>query len=278
MFEKKMNNNLKPILKWAGGKRQMLPGLIKYLPKNFNNYIEPFIGGGALFFFLNKNNSIISDTNDELINLYKEVARNPKKILKKLKEYKNTKKYFYTVRKEVPNNPTERACRTIFLNRTCFNGLYRVNKKGEFNVPYADNGSTKLTDENNLLKTSQLLKKTILLNLSYDLVLKKYAKKNDLIFLDPPYLPVSKFSDFKRYTKEQFHLEDHKKLATIYEKLHEKGCYLILTNSNSPEILKLYKKFNIKILNTKRNINAKGNLRTGKDIIVTNYETGNRSI
>ena len=278
MFEKKMNNNLKPILKWAGGKRQMLPGLIKYLPKNFNNYIEPFIGGGALFFFLNKNNSIISDTNDELINLYKEVARNPKKILKKLKEYKNTKKYFYTVRKEVPNNPTERACRTIFLNRTCFNGLYRVNKKGEFNVPYADNGSTKLTDGNNLLKTSQLLKKTILLNLSYDLVLKKYAKKNDLIFLDPPYLPVSKFSDFKRYTKEQFHLEDHKKLASIYEKLHEKGCYLILTNSNSPEILKLYKKFNIKILNTKRNINAKGNLRTGKDIIVTNYETGNRSI
>ena len=278
MLEKKMNNNLKPILKWAGGKRQMLPGLIKYLPKNFNNYIEPFIGGGALFFFLNKNNSIISDTNDELINLYKEVARNPKKILKKLKEYKNTKKYFYTVRKEVPNNPTERACRTIFLNRTCFNGLYRVNKKGEFNVPYADNGSTKLTDGNNLLKTSQLLKKTILLNLSYDLVLKKYAKKNDLIFLDPPYLPVSKFSDFKRYTKEQFHLEDHKKLASIYEKLHEKGCYLILTNSNSPEILKLYKKFNIKILNTKRNINAKGNLRTGKDIIVTNYEAGNRAI
>ena len=278
MLEKKMNNNLKPILKWAGGKRQMLPGLIKYLPKNFNNYIEPFIGGGALFFFLNKNNSIISDTNDELINLYKEVARNPKKILKKLKKYKNTKKYFYTVRKEVPNNPTERACRTIFLNRTCFNGLYRVNKKGEFNVPYADNGSTKLTDGNNLLKTSQLLKKTILLNLSYDLVLKKYAKKNDLIFLDPPYLPVSKFSDFKRYTKEQFHLEDHKKLASIYEKLHEKGCYLILTNSNSPEILKLYKKFNIKILNTKRNINAKGNLRTGKDIIVTNYEAGNRAI
>ena len=90
--------------------------------------------------------------------------------------------------------------------------------------------------------------------------------------------PVSKFSDFKRYTKEQFHLEDHKKLATIYEKLHEKGCYLILTNSNSPEILKLYKKFDIKILNTKRNINAKGNLRTGKDIIVTNYEAGNRAI
>jgi len=268
-----MDNNLKPILKWAGGKRQMLPGLIKCIPEKFNNYIEPFIGGGALFFFLNKNNSIVSDTNDELINLYKEVAKNPNKILEKLKEYKNTKDYFYTVRKKVPNNLTDRACRTIFLNRTCFNGLYRVNKKGEFNVPFADNKSIKLTDESNLLKTSKLLKKTKLLSLSYDLVLKKYAKKNDLVFLDPPYLPVSKFSDFKRYTKEQFHLDDHKKLAILYEELDKKGCYLILTNSNTPEILKLYNKFNIKILNTKRNINSKGNLRTGKDIIVTNYET-----
>ena len=156
--------------------------------------------------------------------------------------------------------------------RTTF-GLYRVNKKGEFNVPYADNKNVKLVDENNLLKTSLLLKKTKLLNLSYDLVMKKYAKKNYLFFLDPPYLPVSKFSDFKRYTKEQFYFDDHKKLANLYEELDKKGCYLILTNSNSPEILKLYKKFNIKILNTKRNINSKGNLRTGKDIIVTNYET-----
>ncbi len=103
--------------------------------------------------------------------------------------------------------------------------------------------------------------------------MKKYAKKNDLIFLDPPYLPISKYSDFKRYTKEQFYLGDHKKLANLFEELHKKGCYLILTNSTSSEVIKLYKKFNIKIFNTKRNINSKGNLRTGKDIIVTNYET-----
>ena len=159
------------------------------------------------------------------------------------------------------------------MNRTCFNGLYRVNKKGEFNVPFANNKNVKLIDENNLIKVSRLLKKTKILNLSYDLLLKKYAKKNDLIFLDPPYLPISKNSDFKRYTKEQFYLEDHKKLANLFEELNKRGCYLILTNSNSSEVIKLYKKFNIKIFNTKRNINIKGNLRTGKDIIVTNYET-----
>ena len=268
-----MKDNLKPILKWAGGKRRMLPELIKCFPKKFNRYLEPFIGGGALFFFINKNNSIISDTNKELINLYKEISKNPKKIIKNLKKYKNNKDFFYNIRKSVPNNLTDKACRTIYLNRTCFNGLYRVNKKGEFNVPFANNKNVRLIDENNLLKVSKLLKKTKILNLSYDLLLKKYAKKNDLIFLDPPYLPISKYSDFKRYTKEQFYLGDHKKLANLFEELHKKGCYLILTNSTSSEVIKLYKKFNIKIFNTKRNINSKGNLRTGKDIIVTNYET-----
>ena len=273
-----MKDSLKPILKWAGGKRQILSELKKCLPKNFKRYLEPFIGGGALFFSLNKNNSIISDTNDELINLYNEISKNPKKIIKNLKKYKNNKDFFYTIRKTVPANLADKASRTIYLNRTCFNGLYRVNKKGEFNVPYAYNKNVKLVDENNLLKISRLLKKTKILNLSYDLVLKRYAKKDDLVFLDPPYLPISQYSDFKRYTKEQFYLNDHKKLASLFKELHKKGCYLILTNSNSPEVHKLYKKFSIKILNTKRNINSKGNLRTGKDIIVTNYETNIRTI
>ena len=163
-----------------------------------------------------------------------------------IKNYKNTKDDFYMVRKNVPNNLVERACRTIFLNRTCFNGLFRVNKKGEFNVPYGNNKNTKFIDKNNLLNSSKLLKKTKILELSYEIVLNKYSKSNDLIFLDPPYLPISKYSDFKRYTKEQFYFDDHKKLAHLYSELDKKGCYLILTNSNNPEILKLYKKFNIK--------------------------------
>lgn len=272
------DSKINPILKWAGGKRQLLPEIVKILPHKFNKLIEPFVGGGALFFYLNKKNSIISDTNIELVNLYKQIAINPHKILKMIKNYKNTKDDFYKVRKNIPNNLVERACRTIFLNKTCFNGLYRVNKKGEFNVPYGNNKNTKFIDKNNLLNSSKLLKKTNILELSYEIVLNKYSKSNDLIFLDPPYLPISKYSDFKRYTKEQFYFDDHRKLAQLYSELDKKGCYLILTNSNNPEILKLYKKFNIKTLETRRSINSKGKLRTGKDIIVTNYETNTRTV
>ena len=267
-----MKESIKPILKWAGGKRQLLPQLKKCIPLNYNKYIEPFIGGGALFFDLNTKNSIVSDTNNELTNLYSEIAVNPLKIIKKLKEYKNTKDFFYNVRQQKPARKLDRACRTIYLNKTCFNGLYRVNKKGEFNVPYAASKNVTFVNENNLLQASSLLKKTKILNTSYDLVLKKYAKKGDLVFLDPPYLPISKFSDFKRYTKEQFRLEDHIKLAKLFEELSKRGCYLILTNSSSSKILDLYKNFNIKIFDTKRNINSKGNKRFGKDIIVTNYD------
>lgn len=267
-----MQETIKPILKWAGGKRQLLPHLNKIIPKKFKNYIEPFIGGGAFFFNLNLKNSIIADTNWELINLYSEIAKNPKQIIKRLKEFKNTKNFFYKIRKQNPSSNLDRACRTIYLNKTCFNGLYRVNKNGDFNVPFAGNKNTSFVDEENLFRASTLLKKTKILNLSYDLVLKKYTKNNDLIFLDPPYLPISKYSDFKRYTKEQFYFEDHIKLAKLFNELHNKGCKLILTNSNSPKVIKLYKKFNILEVKTRRNINSKGNKRFGSDLIITNYE------
>ena len=267
-----MSDSIKPILKWAGGKRQMLPSLSKYIPKKFGTYIEPFIGGGALFFELNYNNSIISDSNEELINLYKAISKDYLKVSKKLEQYKNTKDFFYKVRDSEPIEIYSKAARTIYLNRTCFNGLYRVNKKGEFNVPYANNKKVNLVDKENLKLASKLLKKSKIILSDYQVVLEKYCKKNDLIFLDPPYLPISKYSDFKRYTKEQFYFDDHVKLAKIFKKLDRKGCYLILTNSNSPEIHKLYKDYNIEVVSTKRNINSKGNKRTGEDIIVSNYE------
>lgn len=264
-------NKLNPILKWAGGKRQLLPELINRLPDKFNKYIEPFVGGGALFFYLAKANSIINDSNPELINLYKEVSRNYKKIIVSLKNYKNTKEFFYKVRNTIPSNNLDAACRMIYLNRTCFNGLYRVNRKGQFNVPFGNYKSPKFIDEKNLEKASELLKKTKIYNKNYTSILDKYASKGDLIFLDPPYLPISKFSDFKRYTKEQFYLEDHKILSKYYDKLSKKGCFVILTNSNSKSIIELYKNYNIKVCNTKRNINSFAKKRTGQDIIVTNF-------
>lgn len=266
------SKELKPVLKWAGGKRQLIDHILKKFPKYYNKFIEPFIGGGALFFYLNKKNSIISDINEELINLYKQISKNPRKIISRTKKYKNTKDDFYNTRKSVPSNDLDRACRTIYLNKTCFNGLYRVNKKGEFNVPYGNYKNVSFFDEKNLIKISKLLKQTKIIHGSYETILKKYARKNDLIFLDPPYLPISKYSDFKRYNKEQFYLEDHKKLANLYAELDEKGCYLILTNSNSDEIINLYKNYKIDVHNTKRNINSIGNQRVGKDIIVTNFK------
>jgi DNA adenine methylase len=266
-----MVKKINPILKWAGGKRQLIPEILKLIPKNYNNYIEPFIGGGALFFYLAKNNSIINDSNKDIINLYKEVSKNPNSIIDELKKYKNDSDFFYQMRKNIPENKLKSACRTIYLNRTCFNGLYRVNKKGEFNVPYGNYKKVSFVDEENFVRASNLLKKTKILNKDYKYVLDKYAKKNDLIFLDPPYLPISKFSDFKRYTKEQFYLNDHIELGQYFKKLDKMGCHIILTNSNTEITNEVFKDFTIKIVNTKRNINSNGSNRKGEDIIVTNF-------
>ena len=130
------DNLTNPILKWAGGKRQLIPELKKYIPIKFNKYVEPFMGGGALYFYLKHENSIINDNNPEIINLYKEISKRPNLIIEELKKYINNEKFFYALRASSPDTNLRKAARTIFLNRTCFNGLYRVNKKGEFNVPY----------------------------------------------------------------------------------------------------------------------------------------------
>ena len=266
-LEKKIN----PILKWAGGKRQLIPEIIKIIPKKFNKYVEPFLGGGALYFYLANKISVINDSNPELINLYKEIAKNPSLIIEELKKYKNEENYYYDLRKVVPPTNLEKACRTMYLNRTCFNGLYRVNKKGEFNVPYGRYKSAKLVDEDNLLLASKVLKESKIYNKDYKFILDKICKKKDLVFLDPPYLPISKYSDFQRYTKEQFYLNNHIELAEYFKKLDKIGCYLILTNSNNEKIYELYKNFKIKVIKTKRNINSKGAGRTGEDVLITNF-------
>ena len=266
-----LKNKIIPILKWAGGKRQLIPELINFIPRQFNNYVEPFVGGGALYFYLARKNSIINDSNLEIINLYKEISKNPEAIVEGLKSYKNTEDFFYNLRKIIPKTKLGKAIRTIYLNRTCFNGLYRVNKKGEFNVPFGKYKNVNFVDENNLILASKLLKKSKIYNKDYKYILKNHCKRGDLVFLDPPYIPISKFSDFKRYTKEQFQLNDQVELSEFYKTLDKKGCYLILTNSNHEIIKKLYNDFKIKIIKTKRNINSKASKRTGEDIIITNF-------
>ncbi len=265
---------IKPILKWAGGKTQLLKDLTKLVPKYYNKYIEPFFGGGALFFNLQPNKSIISDSNPELINVYKVVATNVKELIEILSNYSYNKDLYYKIRSLKYEDLTniEAAARTIFLNRTCFNGLYRVNKVGQFNVPFGRYKNPIICDEVNLKNASILLKKAIIVCDDYKNVLTKYASKGDLVYLDPPYLPISKYSDFKRYTKKQFHINDHIELANVYRELNNRECFTILTNSNHPIVHELFQGFNIDIINTKRMINIKGSLRTGEDIIVDNIK------
>lgn len=261
----------KPILKWAGGKTQMLGDLLSKVPRSYGRYIEPFFGGGAMFFALEPENAIIADSNPELINMYRQIANNVEEVIEYLQQYKNTSEMFYEVRGlEWTTLPkAEAAARTIFLNRTCFNGLYRVNKQGKFNVPYGKYKNPKICDEENLRAASKVLKNAEILCGDYLLILEHYAQPGDFVFLDPPYLPISEYSDFKRYTKEQFYEEDHVELAKMVMTLHERGCYVILTNSNHPLVHELYAPFTIDVVQTKRHISCNGKTRKGEDVIVT---------
>lgn len=264
-------NRVKPILKWAGGKTQLLDKLLEEVPQSFGNYIEPFFGGGALFFAIQPKQAIISDNNPELINLYREIAANPSKVIEALQEYKNEKELFYEVRAQKWENmqPYEAAARTIFLNRTCFNGLYRVNKKGGFNVPYGNYKNPLICNQENIYKASEALKEAKIICGDYRTILRKYAQTGDFVYLDPPYVPVSKNSDFKRYTKEQFSIGDHRDLVDIVDYLNGIGCKVLITNSDTPIVRELYKHFNVKSIETKRHISCKGDSRRGKDLIVT---------
>lgn len=260
----------KPVLKWAGGKTQLLAELNSRAPKKFNKYIEPFIGGGALFFNLQPNNAVIADLNPELVNLYKSIADSPHAVLSYLETFKNDPDFFYELRSIDTNglDSVFAAARTIYLNKTCFNGLYRVNKKGEFNVPFGRYANPNIADYDTILNASAALKNTQIICGDYKSVLRDFAEEGDFVFLDPPYLPISKYSDFQRYTKEQFYEEDHRELADEVHRLHEKGCHVILTNSNHPLVHELYGDYIVEILQTKRYINSNSKKRVGEDIVV----------
>lgn len=261
----------KPILKWAGGKTQMLGELMPRVPKTYGRYIEPFFGGGALFFSLKPENAIIADSNPELINMYLQVAHHVDDVIECLQKYENTSEMFYEVRsldwQTLPK--AEAAARTIYLNKTCFNGLYRVNRSGQFNTPFGKYKNPKICDVDALRLASEALRKAEILCGDYILVLEHYAQPGDFVFLDPPYLPISENSDFKRYTKEQFYEDDHVELAKMIGTLHERGCYVILTNSNHPLVHQLYEQYKIEVIQTKRHISCHGDTRKGEDVIVT---------
>lgn len=261
----------KPVLKWAGGKTQLLSELVQKMPKRYGKFIEPFFGGGALFFCVQPVGGVIADSNPELINLYSSLANDVEGVIKYLATYENTEDYFYSVRRQIwlELPAAEAAARTIYLNRTCFNGLYRVNKSGHFNVPFGRYKNPRFLDAEALRAAAALLQATTIRCGDYKQILNEHAAPGDFVFLDPPYLPVSAYSDFKRYTKEQFYEEDHEDLAKEVKRLHELGCHVVLTNSNHPLTHELYGDFSIDVVPTKRYISCNGRGRTGEDAIVT---------
>ena len=268
---KKQIVQAKPILKWAGGKTQLLNELSAKAPSEYGRYIEPFIGGGAMFFAMQPQSGVIADSNPELINVYQCIADNVAAVITHLKTFKNNEEEFYNIRalKFSDLDKEYAAARTIYLNRTCFNGLYRVNRQGHFNVPFGRYRNPQICDEEILLAASAALQNVEIIYGDYKNVLKKTARCGDFVFLDPPYLPISKYSDFQRYTKEQFYEEDHRELADEVKRLQKIGCHVVLTNSNHPLVHELYESYEIKIVNTRRNISSKAKTRTGEDVIVT---------
>ena len=238
MYKLKEKLEVKPILKWAGGKSQLLPQLLPLIPKSYNNYVEPFIGGATLFFAVQPERAIISDSNPELINLYRCVAENVEEVIDRLRRYRNVEDEFYRIRAlkwlELPM--CEAAARMIYLNRTCFNGLYRVNRKGEFNVPFGRYRNPRICDEINLRNASIVLQKADIVCADYLEVLDRRVVAGDFVFLDPPYVPVGEWGDFKRYTKEQFYDEDQVRLADAVGRLHRRKVMVVLTNSNHPRV------------------------------------------
>ncbi len=260
---------IKPFLKWAGGKTQLLPELTKYIPSEYGKYIEPFIGGGAFYFHLNPRDAVIADLNYELVLTYTTIKNSVEDVISLLKTFKNEEEFYYKMRANSPEklSDIERAARLLYLNKTCFNGLYRVNKKGQFNVPYGKR-SGNFFDSEVLRDASEFLQNTTIECADYSETLKKHAQNGDFVFLDPPYYPVGKYGDFKRYTKEFFYHDDQLALKDEFDRLVNLGCHVILTNSDHPVIMDLYEDYEIKCIETKRMINSDARNRKGVDIIV----------
>ncbi len=272
----------KPFVKWAGGKRQILDKLKKYVPVEYNTYYEPFVGGGALLFELAPKHAVINDLNKELMNTYKVLCDEEKfkKMCRVLNNYEanHSEEFYYEIRNKDRNKNTynklsdyTRAARTIYLNKACFNGLYRVNSKGEFNVPYGKKTKVNTYDGNNLITVSNYLTMNDIkiLNVDYKEALKT-AKKGDFVYIDPPY--DSDTAIFTNYTETGFNKDSQRELASSFKELSDKGVFVMLSNYNTTLIQELYKGYHIHLIEAKRNINANAKKRGSVfEVIITNY-------
>ena len=274
-------NNLKPITKWVGGKRQLLGELNKFKPNSFNTYFEPFVGGGAFLFNLAPENAVINDFNADLVNLYKVVKNDPENLLKILgKHAENNSKDYYLKLRELDRSKAidklsdvEKAARILYMLKVDFNGLYRVNKQNQFNVPYGRYKNPNIADRENIISVSNYFNQSNvdILNGDFEKAVEN-AQKDDFVYFDPPYVPVNPTSDFTSYTSKGFNISDQERLMNLFFSLSEKGVKVMLSNSDVDFVREMYRNANIHSVQANRFINSKSDKR-GKigEVIITNY-------
>lgn len=269
-----MGKETTPFVKWVGGKKQLFEKIKERLPETFNNYYEPFIGGGAILFSLQPTNAHINDINKELINTYQQIKDNTEELITLIhsldsEECNNV--YYKFIREKynekIKTNTLDVECAAyfIYLNKHCFNGIYRVNNKGLFNVPKNTKISGSSIRDDNIRNISEYLQTVSISNMDFEEFCKD-IKQNDFVYIDSPYI-----STFDSYTKDNFSLEDHQRLARLFKELDSIGAYLMLSNSNVPMVYELYKDYNIEIVNVSRSINRIGSERRGQEVIIRNY-------
>jgi len=273
---------MQPFLKWAGGKRQLLPFLRRYTPQSYRSYYEPFIGAGAMLLDLAPSKAIVNDANSELINCYQVIKEQPVRLLEELAKHENTKEHFYSVREwDRQSNygrlgAVKKAARIIYLNKTCYNGLFRVNQKGHFNVPFGKYKNPRMADAESIKALSAYFNDNDVTFINGDFeAAAKTAGKGDFVYFDPPYDPLNETSSFTSYHQNHFGKDAQKRLFKLYDKLAKKGCHVMLSNSSTDFIKDLYKDYHILTIPATRSINSVASKR-GKvnEFLILNYAPG----
>ncbi|VVB87332.1 D12 class N6 adenine-specific DNA methyltransferase [uncultured archaeon] len=277
--ESQKNITIPTFIKWAGGKTQLLNQFVDFFPKKFNKYFEPFLGSGAVFYYIKNlypdKEFFLSDNNKELIHCYEIIQNDLEGLLDLLKEHrsKHCKEYYYYQRSVDTKNLSkiEAVARFIYLNKTCFNGLFRVNSKGKFNVPIGSYKNPSIFQEKDLREAQKLLQGVTIKTMPFEEII-NITKQNDFVYFDPPYYPLSTTSSFTSYTSKSFSEKDQRSLADVYRELDKKGCQIMLSNSYSDFILELYSDYRIEKVSAKRMINCNGNGRGAiAEAVVLNY-------
>lgn len=255
----------RPVLKWAGGKRQLQKEILDRLPSKIDTYYEPFVGGGAIFFALAAKGSfkraVLSDRNPDLVAVYHALVEDVDGVIRHLRKYRYDEAEYYRVREQRPRSLAARAARLIYLNKTGYNGLYRVNRSGQFNVPFGRHKSPLICDEDNLRAAAAALSRAKVVTEDFETICKQAKGKSDAVYLDPPYLPISKTSSFAAYDPHPFGVDEHERLALVFERLEARGVCAVLSNSYTEQTRKIFGRFEHISVPVKRPINSKGNLR-----------------